>query len=476
VVVSVATWGACSPASARGQSGTTCSSGGGAAIAQAGAGCSAAPVAHRLLAGRLSGPDLSLGSGVAGVASTAGIGLALTAIGAAVAASANFVLKETAHILGQTTAPRLDGTWFSNAYWRVAGIASVLTLPFLFAASVQALIRSDLTLLVRAAAGYLPIATLTVAVAAPVTMLLLSASDQLAGVVSSAAGHDGLNFLARLTGPLDGLSGISGSPFLGFLIGLFTVAGALMLWIELLIRQAGVYVIVLLLPVAFAAFVWPARRIWAIRSVELLVALILSKFVIVAVLSLGAAALGHSLTDGLTTALAGVVLLVLGAFAPWALLRLIPLAELASAAAGGLRGQAGTGVAALRQIDTWAASEKDRWATKTAAMRRSSDAEPTRGTEAPRNAEPAAATAERSGADPAGGTEARADADPPGDNAPVAEPPTPGVAERAPTPSLAADEAPEEPDPKPDGQWITRGDAWVHLPASFEDPSGQVDR
>ena len=113
----------------------------------------------------------------------------------------------------------------------------------------------------------------------------------------------------------------------------------MVLWIELLMREAAVYVIVLMLPLAFAGMVWPARRVWAIRAVELLVALVMSKFAIVAVLSLGGAALasgtsvaGHSVT----AALAGVVLLIMGAFTPWALLRLLPLAEVASSAAGSL--------------------------------------------------------------------------------------------------------------------------------------------
>ncbi len=61
----------------------------------------------------------------------------------------------------------------------------------------------------------------------------------------------------------------------------------------MLIREAAVYVVVLMLPLAFAAFVWPARRIWAIRAVELLIALILSKFAVVAVLSLAGAAYGR---------------------------------------------------------------------------------------------------------------------------------------------------------------------------------------
>ena len=42
------------------------------------------------------------------------------------------------------TRPQLRSTWFSATYWRVAAIAALLTLPFLFAAAVQALLRSDL--------------------------------------------------------------------------------------------------------------------------------------------------------------------------------------------------------------------------------------------------------------------------------------------------------------------------------------------
>jgi hypothetical protein len=130
-----------------------------------------------------------------------------------------------------------------------------------------------------------------------------------------------------------------------------------------------VYVIVLMLPLVFAAFVWPARRVWALRSVELLVALILSKFAIVAVLSLGGAALAHGVSTGLAGVLAGVVLLILGAFAPWALLRLLPLAEITSGTAGALRGHAGTALGALHQADDWA-TYGQRWATRVAQMRR----------------------------------------------------------------------------------------------------------
>lgn len=310
----------------------------------------------------------SPGGGIVSDATGALTTVTLTAVGTWVADGARFVLDATSHVLSQTTGPQLGSTWFSGTYWKVAGVASVLTLPFLFAAAVQSLVRSDLGMLIRAAIGYLPIALLAVAIAAPLTMLLLAASDQMSAVVSSAASNQGGQFLARTVGLLGGLSAGAAAPFVVFLVGLLTVAGGLVLWMELLIRDAAIYVIVLMLPLAFAAFVWPARRIWAIRALELLVALILSKFVIVAVLSLGGAALSHSVNHSVTGVLAGGVLMALAALAPWAVLRLIPLAEVASSAAASLGVGSQAALHRLQQADAWA-SEGHHWITKMARMR-----------------------------------------------------------------------------------------------------------
>jgi len=257
----------------------------------------------------------------------------------------------------------------------MAGIAALLTLPFLFAAAVQALLRSDMALLLRAALGYLPLAMLAVGIAAPLTMLLLAVSDQLSGIVSAAAGNASSTFLAK-AGGFAGVLTLLGSPFVAFVLGVLTVAATLVLWIELLMRAAAVYVIVLMLPLAFAAFVWPARRIWAIRSVELLIALILSKFAIVAVLSLGAAALtssvGHASVVG---ALAGSVIVLMGALAPWALLRLLPLTELATGAAAALRVDAGGVGATLQRAWGAGTAAEDRAASLDSEMRLEFDAD-----------------------------------------------------------------------------------------------------
>jgi hypothetical protein len=288
---------------------------------------------RKLLGGHVGGAIGALtGSGASPV--TKAVGLA--AIAAAAVAGARYLLGKTAAVVGTTTRPNLSSTWFSAAYWRMAAIATLLTLPFLFAATVQALIRSDLALLVRAAFGYLPLAMLGVGVAAPLTALLLSGSDEMSALVASASGHAGAGFLGRAVGVGGAIDLFGPNLFVSFFVALLTATATIALWAELLVRDAAVYVIVLMLPLFFAAMVWPARRIWAARSVELLIALILSKFVIVAVLTLGGAALGHTLAPGPASILTGMTLVLLAAFSPWALMRLLPLQELAGAAAGGL--------------------------------------------------------------------------------------------------------------------------------------------
>jgi hypothetical protein len=373
--------------------------------------------AFKSLLGQGSSPQTP----AATTAASAAVGLA--AIGTWVLGGAAFALHETATVLGHTTSPQLESSWFSATYWRVAGIAAVLTLPFLFAAAVQALVRSDLTLLLRAALGYLPLAMLAVAVAAPLTMLLLAASDQMAGAVSSAAGNASAHFLAITGAALAAAALVHHSPFIIFLVGLLTVAGAVTLWVELLIREAAVYVIVLMLPLVFSALVWPARRIWAVRAVELLVALVLSKFAIVAVLSLGGAAISHSFTHSVSGMLTGVVLLGLGVFAPWALLRLIPLAELASSAASSLRSQ---GRAPVSEFDRgWAVGDEgERWASTTAAMRRDSERGLSVESGAPRTSA-TDGTAERANGNAAS---SQAAGDPTEDDAPLPEPQEPELA------------------------------------------------
>ncbi|HLI59097.1 MAG TPA: hypothetical protein VKV21_05475 [Solirubrobacteraceae bacterium] len=263
------------------------------------------------------------------------IKMALSVLTTSVDAGAAEALRLTGSMLSSTTSPGLQSSWFSTTYWRVAALSALLTVPFLFAAAVHALVRSDLALLGRAAFGYLPLALIGVTIAAPLATLLLSATDEMGSIVAGAAGHADGAALARAASGIVALSAMTGNPMLAFFIGLLALLATIGLWIELLVRAAAVDVIVLMLPLFFAAMVWPARRVWAIRAIETLVALILAKFAIVAVLTLGGAAFGGR-SSNLDSTLVGATLIVLAVLSPWALLRVLPLHEVAAAAAGGL--------------------------------------------------------------------------------------------------------------------------------------------
>src|SRR5690606_18284091 len=127
--------------------------------------------------------------------------------------------------------------------------------------------------------------------------------------------------------------------FAVFLGALVAAAGAFFVWIELLIRSAAIYVAVLFLPFTFVAMTWPAPSRWCRRLIEVLIAIILSKFVIVAIMALAAAGLGQSRADdAFQGVLAGAALMLLAAFSPFALLKLIPLAEAAVHSAGARSG------------------------------------------------------------------------------------------------------------------------------------------
>ena len=132
-------------------------------------------------------------------------------------------------------------------------------------------------------------------------------------------------------------------PLFGIFLGSIILAvGAFVLWLEMIIRDAAIYIALFFLPLTFVAMIWPATGRWARRLVEFLVAVIFAKFVIVSILSLATAAITNTAFDSGTSGefeqmIAGSALLVLTAWSPFALLRLIPMMELAAATMGSQR-------------------------------------------------------------------------------------------------------------------------------------------
>lgn len=268
----------------------------------------------------------SVGSGLL----SAGAGDVLSAVSTWVVEGASWLLSQIGGALSSSTTVDLGAGWYTTHYQAMAGLAAVVVLPLLILSAVQAVYRQSAAVLVRVVAVQLPLAALLTAVAVQLVQLSLAATDALSSTVSSGVGNDIQQALSGVAGALVSLAGLGpNSPpaFVVLLGALLVVLGSFLLWVELLVRAAAVYVALLFLPLALASLVWPAISHWCRRLVDTLVALVLAKFVIVAVLSLAAAALASGTQAGFASVLGGGALILLAAFTPFTLLRLIPAVE-----------------------------------------------------------------------------------------------------------------------------------------------------
>jgi hypothetical protein len=229
--------------------------------------------------------------------------------------------------------------WFAPLYRRMVEIAGLLMLPMLLLAFLQALLRQDSGLAIRAAFGYVPLAVVLSAVAVSLTQTLLAVTDSLSDFMLNGYQGQVAGTIAGLAGVL--AAGAAGSVFTvgtsaaAVIAALVAIVAALAIVIELLARQALIYAGVLFLPLSFAGMVWPSLARWAQRLVEVVVVAVFAKFLIVSVLVLGAAAFtspgGGGPFDSQappgSTLLVGLLLVGLAALSPVALLWMLPTFE-----------------------------------------------------------------------------------------------------------------------------------------------------
>ena len=299
----------------------------------------------------------SLGGSVA----ASGFESVLSGISQWVASGAEWLLGQIGDVLVSTTTVDVGATWFRTHYGQMTALAGVVILPMLLVSTLQAIVRQNPGQLVRTYLVQLPLALLLAVVAIQVVILGLSATDAMSDAIAGGTGADVTSLLSGVT---TGLVAAAADPtiasFVLLLIALLVAVAAFVLWLELLIRAAAVYVAVLFLPLALAALVWPAVSHWCRRLVETLAALILSKFVIVATLSLAAGAVSSGTAGsgahgaGFSAVLAGGALLVMATFVPFAILRMIPVVE--AGAVGHLDGLRARGTAAMTRVPRTAAS------------------------------------------------------------------------------------------------------------------------
>jgi hypothetical protein len=207
--------------------------------------------------------------------------------------------------------------------WR---IGAVFALPFLFLATIQAIARQDLSLLLRAVFLRLPLALLFGGIAVVLVAEAVTVTDQMSTALLSVAGKPAHREIASLAGTfVPGPNAFGFSGFIGVFLALLAAGVALLLWLELVLRSAAVAVATLFIPLALVGLIWSATSHWARRIGETIAALVCSKMVIAGVLALASLSLGGG--NGVSGAVRGIALLLLAALAPFSLLRLIPIVE-----------------------------------------------------------------------------------------------------------------------------------------------------
>jgi hypothetical protein len=228
-------------------------------------------------------------------------------------------------VLSSTTEPVLSGSAFRSEFDVMAVLGAAVALPLLAVGAIQAIIRQQPGELLRSALVRLPLALLFTGVSVQLVALGLAATDQASAMVLGAAGDPAHRLLAGLVAGLGEAGGPGLAAFGAFLVVLTAAIVAFVLWLELAVRSAAIAAASLFLPLALVGLAWPATSHWARRLGETLTALVLSKLVIASVLALAAGLLGSS--SSVAGVVEGVALLAVAAFAPFALVKLVPAVE-----------------------------------------------------------------------------------------------------------------------------------------------------
>ncbi|MCA0328465.1 MAG: hypothetical protein LCI03_01015 [Actinobacteria bacterium] len=290
-------------------------------------------------------PLCQVADGVAGSVGGAASDAILGGLGSAFVTAADQVSTTALAVLDASSGIDLTADWFTR---NVAVIAAV-TLPAvvgLFALQIlTSVLRREPGGLLRAVLG-VGKALLGAALAIAVTQTALIAADQICAFVAGSAGTTVTAAAARFL-QLSWLAGPQAGPVLQILLALAVIVGFLLLWGVLLFRKAALLLVVVFAPIAFAGQVWDHSRVWTRRWIEVVVALVFCKVVIVVVFVVGASAFAgvgptapgtasvpasSTSTGSLSDLLVGLLLLTVAAFAPWLTWRFVHWSGMEAAA------------------------------------------------------------------------------------------------------------------------------------------------
>ena len=269
-------------------------------------------------------PVISSVCDTAGEAAASLISAPFDWLASAMGEAAGWLFEAVWTVFDSTTLVDVTSGEYVGVYNLIFGIAVFVMLLFFCLQLITGMIHREPAALSRAALG-LAKSVLGSFVVITLTALLLEITDQLAVGIIQAAGETTETMGDKIAILVAGLTALNvGAPGVGAILTIFlaslAIAAAAIVWLSLLIRKALLLVAVVLAPFAFAGASWDATRGWISKWAMFVIALILSKLVLVVILLVAVTQVSAPIDGDLSNIadpLAGVVLMALAGFAPY---------------------------------------------------------------------------------------------------------------------------------------------------------------
>jgi hypothetical protein len=241
------------------------------------------------------------------------------------ATAAAWIVRKLSDGINSTTNVDFTNPSFLKQYAVVFAASTFLTLIlWLLAIAKRAARGAPLQQAIGEAIGFLWLTVIASAFTPLILYTVVSATDGITSAIAAGTRTDTTNYLGTFADTLTN-GNLGGGPIIQVLVSLVAILAAALLWVEMLVRAAMLYVGALLGTAVYAGLVdkqlWKHVRRWA----GLMVAVDLIKPVIVIILGLaGAIASNAGANDAFSTVLAGLAILFLSIFASTAIYRFVP--------------------------------------------------------------------------------------------------------------------------------------------------------
>lgn len=244
--------------------------------------------------------------------------------------AAGWLIEAMWTVFDSTTLVDVQSPGYLGVYNLLFGIGVFIVLLFFCFQLVLGLIRREPAALSRAALGAAK-AVLGSFVVITLTATALEIVDQFCIGVVQAAGETTETMGDKIALLTAGLTTINiAAPGVGAIVTIFLaglmICAVSIVWFSLLIRKALLLVAIVLAPIAFAGAAWDVTRGWIGKWAAFVVALIISKLVLVVVFLIAITQVSTPIEADLsavTEPISGMVLLFIAAFAPYMVYRFI---------------------------------------------------------------------------------------------------------------------------------------------------------